>query len=214
MQRQPPSSRSPGYPQLLSDDYRLEVPTTLSSGSVLCEWLSGPKKMYCCWFIARDILMDINAEPYEEVHRAGLEGNWVWEFLSLWSWGLPPSWHMDVVISSEALWILYVGNFYGGFIFWLCCLVSKSCLILCDPMNCSMLGFLVLYHLLKFAQTHVLWVGDAIQPSHSLLPPFPPAFNLSQHQCLFQWVSSSHQLAKVLELQHQSFQWIFRVDFL
>ena len=62
---------------------------------------------------------------------------------------------------------------------------------------------------------HVHWIGDAIQPSHPLLPP-TFAFNLSQHQSLFQWVCSLHQIAKVLELQlqHQSFQWIFRVDFL
>ena len=55
---------------------------------------------------------------------------------------------------------------------------------------------------------------DAIQSSHPLLSPSPPAFNFPQHQGLFQWVSSSHQMAKVLELQHQSFQWIFRIDFL
>ena len=68
----------------------------------------------------------------------------------------------------------------------------------------------------KFAQTHVHWVGDAIQPSHPLSSPSPPAFNLSQHQGLFQGVGSLHQVAKVLELQlqHQSSQWIFRVDFL
>ena len=68
----------------------------------------------------------------------------------------------------------------------------------------------------RAAQTHVYQVGDTIQPSHPLLSPFPPAFNLSQHQGLFKWVSSSHQVAKVLEfqLQHQSFQWIFRTDFL
>ena len=60
------------------------------------------------------------------------------------------------------------------------------------------------------------WLSDAIQPSHPLLSPSPPAFNLYQHQGLFQWVSSLHQVAKVLELQlhHQSFQWIFRTDFL
>ena len=63
---------------------------------------------------------------------------------------------------------------------------------------------------------HVHWVGDAIQPFHPLLSPSPLALNLSQHQGLFKWVSSSHQVTKVLELQlqHQSFQWIFRVDFL
>ena len=65
-------------------------------------------------------------------------------------------------------------------------------------------------------KTHVHWVGDAIQPSHPLSSPSPPALNLSQHQCLFKWVSSSHQVAKVLEfqIQHQSFQCLFRTDFL
>ena len=65
----------------------------------------------------------------------------------------------------------------------------------------------------EFTQTHVHWVSDAIQPSHPLSSP-SPAFNLSQHQGLFKWISSSHQVAKVLELQHQSFQLIFRIDFL
>ena len=76
--------------------------------------------------------------------------------------------------------------------------------------------FPVLHHRPEFAQTHVNWVSDAIQPSHPLSSPSPPALNLSQHQGLFQWVGSSHQVAKVLELQlqYQSFQWIFRVDFL
>ena len=71
-------------------------------------------------------------------------------------------------------------------------------------------------HLPEFTQTHVRWVGNAIQPSHPLSSPSPPAFNLSHHQSLFQWVSSAHQVAKVLEfqLQHQSFQWIPRTDFL
>ena len=68
--------------------------------------------------------------------------------------------------------------------------------------------------LLEFVQTHVHWVGDAIQPSNPLSSPSPPALNLSQHQGLFQWVGSLHQVAKLLELQHQSFQWIFRTDFL
>ena len=70
--------------------------------------------------------------------------------------------------------------------------------------------------LTESAQTHVHWVGDAIQPSHPLSSPSPLALNVSQHQGLFTWVGSSHQVTKVLELQlqHQSFQWIFRVDFL
>ena len=91
-----------------------------------------------------------------------------------------------------------------------CCSVAKSCLTLCDPMNCSTPGFPVLHHLREFTQTHVHWVGHTIQPSHPLSSPSPPAFNLSQDQSLFQWVSSSHQVAKVLhlQLQHQFFQWI------
>ena len=75
-------------------------------------------------------------------------------------------------------------------------------------------GFPVHHHVPEPTQTHVHCVGEAIQPSHPLLPPSPPAFNLSQHQGLLKWVSFSHQVAKVLEfpLQHQSFQWIFRTD--
>ena len=94
--------------------------------------------------------------------------------------------------------------------------VSQSCPTLCDPMDWSMPGLPVHRQLPEFTQTHVHWVGDAIQPSHPLLSPSPPAFNLSQHQGLFQWVSSSHQGAKVLkfQLQHQSFQWIIKTDFL
>ena len=75
-------------------------------------------------------------------------------------------------------------------------------------MDWSMPGFPVLHRIPEHAQTHVHWVGDAIQPSHLLLFPFLPAFNLSQHQGLFEWVSSLHQMARVLklQLQHQSFQ--------
>ena len=94
--------------------------------------------------------------------------------------------------------------------------VTQSCPTLCDPMNCSMPVHPVHHKLLELAQTHVHRVSDAIQLSPPLSPPSPPAFHLSQHQGLFQLVSSSHQVAKVLELklQHQSFQWIFRTDFL
>ena len=83
----------------------------------------------------------------------------------------------------------------------------QSCLTLYKPMCCSTPGFPVLHHLPEFVQTHVHWVGDAIQPSHPLSSSSPPAFNLSQHQGLFQWVGLVHQVAKVLELQiqHQSF---------
>ena len=94
--------------------------------------------------------------------------------------------------------------------------VAQSCPTLCDPMNHSMPGLPVHHQRPEFTQTHVHWVGDAIQPSHPLLSPFPPAPNPSQHQGLFQWVNSSHEVAKVLEfqLQHQSFQWTPRTNLL
>ena len=93
--------------------------------------------------------------------------------------------------------------------------VTQSCPTLCDPMNCSMTVLPVHHQLLESTQTHVRWFSDAIQSSHPLSSSSPSAFNLSQHQGLFKWVSSSHQVAKVLEfqLQHQSFQWIFSVLF-
>ena len=93
--------------------------------------------------------------------------------------------------------------------------VAQSCPTLCDSMNHSTPGLPVHHQIPESTQTHVHWVSDAIQPSHPLSSPSPPAPNPSQHQGLFQWVNSLHQVAKVLEfqLQHQSFQWIFRTDF-
>ena len=91
-----------------------------------------------------------------------------------------------------------------------CCSVPKLHLTLCNPVDCSTSGFPVPHHLLGFAQIHVHWIGDAIQPSLSSSSP-------SQHQGLFQWVSSLYQVAKVLELQlqlqHQSFQWVIQGRF-
>ena len=78
---------------------------------------------------------------------------------------------------------------------------TQSCLTLCDPMNRSTPGLPVHHQLPEFTQTHVHWVGDAIQPSHPLSSPSPPAPNPSQYQSLFQWVNSSHEVAKVLEFQ-------------
>ena len=84
--------------------------------------------------------------------------------------------------------------------------VAQSYLTLCDPMNRSTPGLPVHHQLPEPTQTHVHWVGEAIQPFHLLWSPSPPALNLYQHQSLFNWVSSSHQVAKVLEfqLQHSS----------
>ena len=93
--------------------------------------------------------------------------------------------------------------------------VAQSCPILCDLMNCSTPDLPVHHQLPEFTQTHVHRVSDAIQPSYPLSSLSPPALNLSQHQDLFKWISSSHQVAKVLEFQlqhHQSFQWTHRTD--
>ena len=134
-----------------------------------------------------------------------------------------PKWSETVLVWT---WLPFPLRFYSWFVVWkrsgralsaeaVCASVSlsgcsgiQSCPALRDPMDCSTPGFL-LHHLPEFAQTHVHWVSDIIQASHPLLPT-SPALNLSQHQSLFKWVSSSHQVAKVLELQRQSFQWIFR----
>ena len=89
-----------------------------------------------------------------------------------------------------------------------CCSVTHSCLTHCNPMDCSTPGFPVLHYLPEFTQTHVHWVSDAIQSSHPLSSPSAPALNLSQHQGLFQWVSSLHQVAKVLA----GSAWVFPVN--
>ena len=121
---------------------------------------------------------------------------------------------------KNKLWFIYILEYYSAIkrnrVLIQFSSVTQLCLTLWDSMDCSMPGFPVYHQLLELTQTYVHWVGDAIQLSHPLLSPSPPAFNLSQHQGLFQWVSSSHQVAKVLEfqLQHQSFQWTPRTDLL
>ena len=114
----------------------------------------------------------------------------------------------DLQIFSLSLWLVFSSSL-------LLFSVTQSCPTLCDPMDCSTPGFPVLHSLPELAQTHIHRVSDAIQTSHPLSSP-PPAFNLSQHQGLLQCVGSSHQVAKVFGalLQQQSFQWIFRTDFL
>ena len=94
--------------------------------------------------------------------------------------------------------------------------VAQSCPTLHYPMDCSMPGLPMHHQLKEFTQTHVHWVSDATQPSHPLSSPSLHTFKLSQHQSLFKWGSSSHQVAKVLELQlqHQSLQWTLRTGHL
>ena len=96
-----------------------------------------------------------------------------------------------------------------------CCWVAQSCQTFCSPRYCSTRGLPVPHHLLRSAQVHVPCISGAFQPSHALTPSSPSALNLSQHQGLFQWDGCSHQMTKNLELQlpHQSFQRVLRVDF-
>ena len=134
------------------------------------------------------------------------------------------SWYHPTISSSVVPFSSYLQSFPASGSFPMTLLfasvqfssVTQLCLTLCDPMNHSMPGLPVHHQLLEFTQTHVHRVGDAIQPSHPLSSPSTPAFDLSQHQSLFHWDGSSHQVAKVLELQLQrlSFQWIFRTNFL
>ena len=139
---------------------------------------------------------------------------WLWGVSSVgpgWNW--PPRDGPQLTTS----WLDFLPSCASASMGRCChCSVAKSCPTLCDPMNCHTSGSPVLHHSWELAQTHVHWVSDVTQPSHRLLLPSPFAFTLSQHQGLFQWVDSSYQGAKVLEfqLQHQSFQWIFGVDFL
>ena len=130
-----------------------------------------------------------------------------------------------IIRRKQAIWLYLFGRelfqfFYLSFAwiqipeFVIVQLLSR--VRLWDLMDRSMPVFPDLHYLLEFAQMHVHYVGDAIQPSHPLLPPSLPALNLSQPQGLFQWICFLHQVNKVLELQlhHQFFQWIFRVDYL
>ena len=134
------------------------------------------------------------------------------------------SWWATVhrVSKNQALWskwaqhrILYYTTLYYSVQFSSVQLLSCVWLFV-TPMDCSMPGFPFHHQLPELTQTHVHWVGDAIQPSHPLSSPSSPAFNLSQHQGLFKWVNSSHQVAKGLkfQLQHQSFQYTPRTDLL
>ena len=131
-------------------------------------------------------------------------------FICLMKMALNESMYVDIYLGFQKP----TSKMYSNWILWsflsLISPVAQSCLTLCDPMDFTTPGLPVHHHLLEFTQTLVHWVGDAIQPSHPLSFSSPPALNLSRHQDLFQWVSSLHQVAKVLEfqLQHQSFQWI------
>ena len=157
---------------------------------------------------------------------AAYAGHWIVDLikypLAAWKWRA--QFNSSVVLNWEAMAARSVQSLCSNFAVllttgsWLpfSSIQSFSHVQLCDSMNRSMPVFPIHRQLLESAQTHVHWVSDAIQPSHPLSSPSPPALNLSQHQGLLKCVSSSHQVAKVLEfqLQHQSFQWIPRTDLL
>ena len=149
-----------------------------------------------------DTLSEVNQKQQQlfQESNTGCLGFSLWTVLQKWQCRI------------RASWCTFSSNWFN----LLVSSVAQSCPTLCDHMDCSMPGFPVHHQLLELAQTHVHQVSDAIQPSHPLSSPSPPAFSLSQHQGLFQWVTSSYQVAKVLELQlqHPSFQGIFRTDLL
>ena len=131
------------------------------------------------------------------------------------SWSLP----CGPLVSSVSHALRRHTVSFSCFLFFFCKSVStvaQLCLTLCNPMDWSTPGFPVHHQIPKLAKIHGHWVSDVIQPSHPLLFLSLPAFNLSQHQGLFQWVSCLHHVAKLLEfqIQYQSFQWIFRTGFL
>ena len=126
-------------------------------------------------------------------NRPAMQETWVWSLV--WEDPLKKG---KATLSSVLAWRIPWTCMYSPVHF---SSVAQLCPTLCDLMDCSAPGLPVHYQLPEFTQTHAHWVSDAIQPSHPLSSPSPPAFNLSQHQGLFKWVSSSHQVVKVLEFQ-------------
>ena len=162
-----------------------------------------------CWSML--VAGNLTERRHSRCTKRQVEGWYVW--WHVWATGVTTS--LDGV-SSQIQWLEF-GEFPHRCVCICASVLSlKSCPTLCNPMDCSTPGFPVHHQLLELAQTHIHRVGDAIQPSHPLLSPSLPAFSLSQHRGLLQFVISSHQVAKVLELQlqRQSFQWTFRTDFL
>ena len=162
-------------------------------------WMDMYILLYLKWITNKDLLYSTwnSTQCYVAVWRWGDCGG---EWLCVYVWLNPFIFHLKLL--QHCL----LNNYC-------CCSVTKSCPTPCDPMDYGTQGFPVLHHSLELPQTHVHWVDDAFQSSYPLSPPPPLALNLFQHQGLFHWVSSSQQVAKLLKLQHQSFQWIFRVDF-
>ena len=158
-----------------------------------CLLWSGRKHNYGTWSCKDIVVGAVTATMWQWIKNQ--ENHWK----PGWSPDIRGSWH-------SCIWNWQPLNTLSCRMDYQFSSVAQSSPTLWDPMDCSTLGFPVHHRLLEFVQTHICRVGDAIQPSHPLSSPSPPTFNLSQHQGLFQWVSSSHRMAKVLEfqLQHQS----------
>ena len=130
---------------------------------------------------------------------------WVWVSSGSWWWTGKPGMLQPMGLQrvrhdwvTELNWFLF-GKYFHLFYNHHFSSVTQSCSTLCNPMGCSMPGFPVLHQFPELAKIHVHWFGDAIQTSHPVSSSSPPAFSLSEHHGLFQWVSSSHQMAKVLK---------------
>ena len=152
---------------------------------------------FLCWWICFScvhVLTIVNSAVNIEVHMSF----WVMIF----SGCMPRSGIVQVLCYIFS----FLGNLHSVLHSDLCCSVAQSYPTFCNPMDCSMPGLPVPHHLLNFAQVHIHCISYAIQPSQSLMPSPPPALNRCQHQGLFQWVSCSHQVARVLELQLQWLQ--------
>ena len=207
--------------------------TTFSVWSLLCHivflflltfFVSTPTPDFCHysfinwykrWLIARILAWRILWT--EKPGRLQSMGSWVEH--NLVTKPPPPLWGSQLPAFRfflDFLLVAYFNKLLPSVTWFQFSSVTHSCPTLCDPINHSMPGLPVHHQLPEFTQTHVHQVSDAIQPSHPLSSPSPPAPNPSQHQDLFQWVNSSHEVAKVLEfqLQHQSFQWTPRTDLL
>ena len=175
----------------------------------LCAYVQG-----CCWHMS---VTNRNSGPLCDpcwllpqwhvfVHVCVL---WTWYFIEPHVWESLGS----TLGNSDHFWVFFVLVFSRNSVYFSSVHSLSHAWLFLTPWTAAHQASLSIP---EFIQTHVCWVDDAIQPSHPLSSPSPPTFNLSQDQSLFKWVSSSHQVARVLEfqLQHQSFQWIFRTDLL
>ena len=163
-----------------------------------------------------DFGLKVSINSYPNFQAANLE-NADFLVILLFSLMSPLSIHLEIEVEIEREINISYWFCFSGEPWLILSSVAQLCPTLCSPMVCSIPGFPVHHQLPELAQTHVHWVSDTIQPSHPLpSSPSPPTFSLSQHQGLLQWVDSSYQVDKVLELQlqHQSFSWIFRTNFL